>query len=137
MPVELLLLLHLLSRRVHIMVVEYLRVPVKALLAFESVSVRARGDIHHDLPSVHWQIGVVEAPVELLLSHGLIGGVMVRGEVVVRERLGGRYSLLGVEDEHPLQEVDSRRVGILKLVLQGLPLALGERLDEAEGLRGG
>lgn len=89
---------------------------------------------HHDLPRVYREVGVVETPVELLLGNGLVAGVVVRGEVLVSQSLGRRYSLLGVEDEHLLQEIDGGRVGVLELVLERLALALGEGLDEAKSL---
>lgn len=109
---------------------------------------------HHDLPRVDRQIGVVEAPVKLLLRHGLVGRVVVRRQVLVGQRLLRRYPLLGVEDEHPFQQVDgctpgqhllgqptkkqsmkrTRRIGVLELVLERLPLALGKGLDESQRL---
>lgn len=91
-------------------------------------------DSHHDLPCVDGQIGVVEAPVELLLGDGLIGGVVVRSQVLVGQSLGGCYPLLGIEHEHALQEVNGRGVGVLELVLERLPLAPGKGLDESQGL---
>jgi len=82
--------------------------------------------VHHNLPCVNRQISVVEAPIELLLGHRLVGRVMVWRKVLVLECLGCRDALLGIEDEHALEEVDSGRFGILEPILERLPLALGE-----------
>lgn len=62
---------------------------------------------HHDLPCVHGEIGVVETPIELLLGNRLVGGIVIRSKVLVGEGLGGRDALLGIEDKHFLEEVDS------------------------------
>jgi len=62
--------------------------------------------LHHDLPGVDGQVGIVEAPVELLLGHRLVRRVVIRSKVIMRQRLGGGYPLLGVEDEHALEEID-------------------------------
>lgn len=52
----------------------------------------------------------------------------------MRERLSRRYPLLGIKDQHSLQEINCGGVSVLELVLQGLPFALGQGLDESEGL---
>ena len=64
-------------------------------------------DSHHYFPRVNWEIGVVEAPVKLLLGDRLVCRVMVRSEVLVRQGVRGRYPLLGVEYKHALKKVDS------------------------------
>lgn len=61
---------------------------------------------HHDLPCIDRQISIVEAPVKLLVGNGLIGGVVVGAEVLVGEGVSCGDTLLGVENEHPLEEVD-------------------------------
>lgn len=89
---------------------------------------------HHNLPCVNWQIGIIKAPVELDLSNRLVCWVMVRRKVLVRQRLGSCYPLLGVEDQHALEKVDRWRVGVPELVLERLSFPLGEGLNESEGL---
>jgi len=90
--------------------------------------------VHHDLPGVNGQIGVVERPVELLLGNGLISRVVVRREVRVGERGTGLYAGTRVEDQHLLKKLNSLRVCVLELVLERLALALGQRLDESKGV---
>lgn len=78
---------------------------------------------------------------------------MVRSEILVCESLSRSYPLLGVEDEHAFKKIDgyqhklasallpsfsmrpTRWVGVLELVLERLPLTLGERLDESQRLK--
>ena len=62
--------------------------------------------VHHDLPGIDGEVGVVEAPVELFRRFGLIRRIMVRRDVFVRERLGRGDTLARVEDKHLLEEVD-------------------------------
>lgn len=62
--------------------------------------------VHHNLPCVHRQVRVVERPVELLLRHRLVGRVVIRREVFVRESVACSHSCSRVEDEHSLEEVD-------------------------------
>ena len=62
--------------------------------------------VHHHLPRIHREIGVVETPVEFLRGFWLIGGVMVWRYVFMLERLGRGDTLSWVEDEHFLEEVD-------------------------------
>ena len=87
------------------------------------------------LPSVDRQVGVVEAPVERLGCDGLVGRVVVRREVLMRERLRRVDALARVEHEHLLEEVERLRVGAAELLREGDALAFGERLHEAESLR--
>lgn len=54
--------------------------------------------VHHDLPSVDGKVCVIERPVEFHFRNGFVGGVMVRGEVFVRETLTGGNSFARVED---------------------------------------
>lgn len=63
-------------------------------------------NLHHDLPCINRQIGVVETPVEFFLSHRLVCRVMVGRKVVVSESLSGSYSLLGVKDKHAFEKVN-------------------------------
>lgn len=63
-------------------------------------------DVHHNLPRVNRQIGVVEGPVELLLRLRLVRRVVVRGQVRVRERLAGLDAFPRVEDEHAFEQFD-------------------------------
>lgn len=46
----------------------------------------------------------------------------------------GRDAFPGVEDEHLFEEVDGQWLSIAELLGEGCALALGEGLDEAEGL---
>ena len=62
--------------------------------------------IHHNLPSIHGKVGIVERPIELLLRDWLVGWVVVWREVLVGEGIGGLDALSRVEDEHALEEVD-------------------------------
>jgi len=93
--------------------------------------------VHHDLPCVYGQIGVIETPVELLIGHGLIGGVVVRSEVVISQGVGRGDTLLGVENQHPLEKLDGSRISVLELVLQRLSLALWQRLDKSQSVLAG
>lgn len=90
-----------------VVVVENLRVPVMSG-SVDCTEKEGKGvlDSHHNLPCVDGEVSVVETPIELLLGSGLVGGVMVRGQVLVGEGLGGCYPLLGVEDEHAFKEVN-------------------------------
>jgi hypothetical protein len=76
------------------------------LIAFELRSKISNFSIHHNLPCVDWQVSIVERPVKLLLSHRLIGRVVVWRKVFVRKGLCCCDALLGVEDQHSLEEVD-------------------------------
>ena len=62
--------------------------------------------IHHNLPCVHWEVGVVERPVELLPGYWLVCWVVVWREVLVREGVGRLDTLAWVENEHALEKVD-------------------------------
>jgi hypothetical protein len=62
--------------------------------------------IHHDLPGIDWQVGIIERPIELLLSLGFIGGIVVGGEVRVGQSVGSSDTCTGVEDEHALEQLD-------------------------------
>ena len=66
--------------------------------------------------SVDWQIGIVEAPIELFGSDRLIGRVVVRSEVIMGQGLGGSDTLLGVEHQHLLQQVDSCKQVLVKFL---------------------
>lgn len=65
--------------------------------------------VHHDLPSVDGQVSVVETPVEDLSRCGLVGWVVVRREVLVRQALGSGDARSRVEHEHLLEQVQSYR----------------------------
>lgn len=92
--------------------------------------------VHHDLPGVDGEIGVVEAPVERFRRNGLVGRVVIRRKVLVRKRLGRVDSFPGVEDEHLLEQVQRERVCAPELLRERDALALGERLHESKRLRG-
>lgn len=62
--------------------------------------------VHHDLPGIDRQLRVVERPIELLAGDGLVRGVMIRCDVLVRERLGGIDTFTWVEDEHLLEQIE-------------------------------
>lgn len=94
------------------------------------------GERRAHLPRVDGQVGVVEAPVERLGRDGLVGRVVVRREVLVREGLRRVDALARVKDEHLLEQVERLRVGAAELLREGDALAFGERLDEAQGLWG-
>lgn len=85
--------------RVDVMIVQDFRVPGRwlAKLARDSKLASPRS-LHHDLPRINGEFGVVEAPVELLVGHRLVGGIVVRGKVLMRQGLSGSYPLLGVKD---------------------------------------
>lgn len=63
-------------------------------------------NLHHDLPCINGQIGIVETPVELLIGHRLIGGVVVGREVVISQGVGRGDTLLGVKNQHSLEKFD-------------------------------
>lgn len=62
--------------------------------------------VHHDLPGVDWEIGIVEAPIELLSGDGFVGWVVVGSNVFVLETFSGVYSLSRIEDQHLLEECE-------------------------------
>lgn len=62
--------------------------------------------VHHDLPSIARQIGLVERPVEWLVRDRLVRRVVVGLEEGVGETLFRVDSGLGVVDEHFGEEVD-------------------------------
>lgn len=62
--------------------------------------------IHHDFPRIHRQVRVVERPIELFLSRRLVCGVVVWGEVLMREGVGGLDTFPGVENEHLFEEIN-------------------------------
>lgn len=72
---------------------------------------RERENIHHNLPCVHWQIRIVERPVEFLLRFRFVGWIVVGREVFVRKPITGANSLLRVKDQHALQKI--HRWGLL------------------------
>jgi hypothetical protein len=117
---------------VDVVVVKNFRVPICFCQQPSLARPRILEYSHHDLPGVNGQIGVVERPVELLLSNGLISRVVVRRKVGVGERGTGLYAGTRVEDEHLLKELNGLRVCVLELVLEWLALALGQRLDESK-----
>jgi hypothetical protein len=67
--------------------------------------------VHHHLPSVDGQVGIVKAPVEHLGSGGLIGRVMVRSQVLVSETVSSGDTLAGVKDQHLFQQVEGCEQG--------------------------
>lgn len=99
-------------------------------------STRLTFRVHHHLPAVDRQVGVVEAPVELFLSRRLIRRVVVRLKEGVGERLGRRDARPGVEDKHLLEQIDRCRRSLRELLRERDALALWQRLDEAERLTG-
>lgn len=108
------LLLHVGDPGFHVMVVEYLRVPEYVLLVLGLREKTWPGrDSHHDLPCINGQVSIVEAPVKLLIRHGLVRGVVVGSQVVVGEGFGGRYPLLRIKDKHALEEIDGYLMSVL------------------------
>lgn len=63
--------------------------------------------VHHDFPGVHWQVGIVEAPVERFVCLGLVRWVVVWREVRMRERFGCADTSARVKHEHLLQQIQS------------------------------
>ena len=66
-----------------------------------------QANLHHDLPRVNRQVGIIETPIKLLFGDGLVCGIVVGCQVLMGEGVGGCYALLGVEDEHTFQKIDS------------------------------
>jgi hypothetical protein len=64
-------------------------------------------NLHHNLPCINRQIGVVETPVKLFLGHRLVCRIMVGRKIIVSESLSGSYPLLGVKDKHAFEKVNS------------------------------
>ena len=56
--------------------------------------------IRHDLPHVGLDLNVIEAPIKLFSSDGLVGRIVIFCEVGMRERFGGSYSVPGIKDQH-------------------------------------
>jgi hypothetical protein len=91
---------------VNIVEVEDLRVPARPVLEANETESSPRFSIHHDLPGIHRKVGVIERPIKLLLGLRLVGRVVVGREVFVRKCFPSADSLLGIENEHSLQEID-------------------------------
>ena len=62
--------------------------------------------VHHDLPRLGWEIGIVERPIEGLGRLRLVGRIVVGLKEGVGESIGGGDSSARIEDEHLLEEVD-------------------------------
>lgn len=140
-------------RCVDVMVVKNLRVPVGLYVSHLYVCKNSsQSYLHHNFPCVNGQVRIVETPIELFFRDRLICGVVVRCKVLVAQGLSGCYPRLGVKDQHALQQVHryfrsaphivdgmmgtpTLLVGVLELGGQRLPLTLGQRLDEPQGLR--
>ena len=106
-----------------------------AVGAADLVEVQDLG-VHHHTPGVDWQISVVEVPVELGLRDGLVSGVVVWREVWVCERLSRGDTLLGVEHEHALKQVDGIRLDALEALLEWDWVAVRQRRDELQRVLG-
>lgn len=63
-------------------------------------------NIHHNFPRIHWQVCVVERPVELLLSLGLVGRVVVRVQIWICQRLASLDAFPRIEDKHTFEQFD-------------------------------
>ena len=61
--------------------------------------------VHHHLPRIHGQVCVIERPVKGLGGHGLIIGIVVGLKVLVVQCLASSDTLLGVEHQHLLEQV--------------------------------
>lgn len=61
--------------------------------------------VHHHLPGVDGQIGVVEGPVKDLGSDWLILGVVVGLQIGVVQGIASSDTLLGVKHKHALQQI--------------------------------
>ena len=61
---------------------------------------------HHDFPGVDREISIIEGPIELLLRHGFVGGVVVRREIFVREGFASADPRSGIKHEHSFEEID-------------------------------
>lgn len=63
--------------------------------------------VHHDLPCVYWEVGVVETPIELFRGNRLIGWIVIWRDILVRKRRGSIYTFSGIKDQHLLQKIQS------------------------------
>lgn len=63
--------------------------------------------IHHDLPAIDGEFGVVEGPVEAFAGLWFVRRVVVRSEVFVGQSLDSAGSCSGIKDEHFLNQIDS------------------------------
>lgn len=73
-------------------------------------------------------------PVELGIGDRLVGGVVVWGQVWVRQGVGGGDSLVGVENKHFLQQVDGVGLDVLEALGEGHGVSVGQGGDELEGV---
>lgn len=62
--------------------------------------------IHHDLPAIDGEFGVVEGPVEAFAGHWFVCRIVVRGQVFVGQSLDSAGSCSGIKDEHFLNQID-------------------------------
>ena len=82
--------------------------------------------IHHDLPGIYREVGIVEAPIELFSRLWLVGGVMIGRDVFMRERLGSGDAFSWVKDEHLLEKVNRCGQLFLAEAETGIRGTLGE-----------
>lgn len=62
--------------------------------------------IHHDLPGVDRQIGIIERPIECFRCDRLVRWIVVRRKVLVRQRCRCIDTSPRVENEHLLQQIE-------------------------------
>jgi hypothetical protein len=67
--------------------------------------IRSKAELTN-LPCIDWEVGIIERPIELLFSDGLISGVVVWSEIFVSQCFVSPDPLLRVEHKHLLEEVD-------------------------------
>lgn len=99
-----------------------------------SERVRRGGVTRAHLPGIDGQIGIVETPIERLGRYGLIARVVIRREVLVRERLSRVDTFPRVKHEHLLEEVERERVGTAELLRERDSFPFRQGLNESEGL---
>ena len=85
-------------------------------------------------PCVHRQFCIVERPVKLLCSNGLVSRIVVRGEIRMSQGFSGGDSFLWIEHEHPFQKVDRMFISSMESLGERNLLALRKICHEAKSL---
>ena len=63
--------------------------------------------VHHNLPCVDGELRIIKTPIKLLRRLWFVSWVVIRRNVLMCQRVSGRDSLSGIEDQHLLQKVQS------------------------------
>jgi hypothetical protein len=86
-------------------VIENLRVPVAVRAVVDCLN-----DLHHDLPGIDGEVGIVERPIELFLGNRLVCGIVIWSEIWMSKSFGGCDALLWCKHQHAFQHINGCNV---------------------------